>query len=553
MRLSKKCNTEGMPDTHVVTNQVPPLEDHNPATSPVLVEALIREGGQWGLDEVAELGAISGSAQTQRWGELADRNRPILHTHDRYGHRIDEVEYDPAYHELMRTAIAHGLHAAPWADAKPGAHVVRAAKTSVWTAEPGHMCPISMTYAVVPALRHNPELAKVYEPLLTSRVYDPELKVPTAKAGITAGMSMTEKQGGSDVRAGTTQAVRNADGSYSLTGHKWFTSAPMCDIFLVLAQAPGGLSCFMLPRVLPDGSRNRMLLQRLKDKLGNHANASSEVEYDGAIAWLVGEEGRGVPTIIEMVNLTRLDCALGSATSMRSGLTRAVHHAQHRKAFGAYLIDQPLMRNVLADLAVEAEAATMVAMRMAGATDNAVRGDETEAMLRRIGLAAAKYWVCKRATPHAAEAMECLGGNGYIEDFGMPRLYREAPLMGIWEGSGNVSALDTLRAMATRPECVEVLFADLAQSSGQDPRLDAHVERLRPQLGDFDTIQYRARKVAEDICLALQGSLLVRHGHPAVAEAFLATRLGGQWGGAYGTMPTGLDLAPILERAMVKG
>lgn len=542
-----------MSDTHVVTNQVPLLEEHNPASSPVLVEALIREGGQWGLDEVTEVGAISGSKQAQRWGDLADRNQPILRTHDRYGHRVDEVEYDPAYHELMRTAIGHGLHAAPWADPRPGAHVVRAAKTSVWTAEPGHMCPISMTYAVVPALRYNPELADVYEPLLTSREYDPELKVPTTKAGITAGMSMTEKQGGSDVRAGTTQATRNADGSYSLTGHKWFTSAPMCDIFLVLAQAPDGLSCFLLPRVLPDGTRNRMFLQRLKDKLGNHANASSEVEYDGATAWLVGEEGRGVPTIIEMVNLTRLDCALGSATSMRTGLTRAVHHAQHRKAFGAYLIDQPLMRNVLADLAVEAEAATMVAMRMAGATDNAVRGDETETLLRRIGLAATKYWVCKRASAHAAEAMECLGGNGYVEDFGMARLYREAPLMGIWEGSGNVSALDTLRAMGTRSECVDVLFAELANTHGHDPRLDAHVERLKAQLGDLETIQYRARKVAEDICLALQGSLLVRHGHPAVAEAFLATRLGGQWGGAYGTMPTGLDLAPILERAMVKG
>ncbi|WP_343601323.1 acyl-CoA dehydrogenase family protein [Mycobacterium sp.] len=542
-----------MPDTHAVTNQVPPLEDHNPASSPVLIEALIREGGQWGLDEITEVGALSGSWQVQRWGELADRNRPILHTHDSTGHRIDEVEYDPAYHELMRTAITHGLHAAPWADPRPGSHVVRAAKTSVWTAEPGHMCPISMTYAVVPALRCNPELAKLYEPLLTSCEYDPQLKVATTKAGVTAGMSMTEKQGGSDVRAGTTQAVRNADGSYRLTGHKWFTSAPMCDVFLVLAQAAGGLSCFFLPRVLPDGARNRMFLQRLKDKLGNHANASAEVEYDGATAWLVGEEGRGVPTIIEMVNLTRLDCTLGSATSMRTGLTRAVHHAQHRKAFGAYLIDQPLMRNVLADLAVEAEAATMVAMRMAGATDNAALGDEYEAMLRRIGLAASKYWVCKRSAPHAAEALECLGGNGYVEESGMPRLYREAPLMGIWEGSGNVSALDTLRAMATRPESVEVFSAELAKSAGQDPRLDAHVERLTPQLADHETIAYRARKIAEDICLALQGSLLVRHGHPAVAEAFLATRLGGQWGGAFGTLPTGLDLAPILERALVKG
>ncbi len=542
-----------MPDTHVVTNQVPPLVDHNPATSPVLIEALIREGGQWGLDEVTELGALSGSAQAQRWGDLADRNQPILHTHDRYGHRVDEIEYDPAYHELMRAAIAHGLHAAPWADDRPGAHVVRAAKMSVWTPEPGHVCPISMTYAVVPALRHNAELAKVYEPLLTSRVYDPELRVPATKAGITAGMSMTEKQGGSDVRAGSTQAVPNGDGSYTLTGHKWFTSAAMSDIFLVLAQAPGGLSCFMLPRVLPDGTRNRMFIQRLKDKLGNHGNASSEIEYDGAVAWLVGEEGRGVPTIIEMVNLTRLDCTLGSATSMRSGLTRAIHHAQHRKAFGAYLIDQPLMRNVLADLAVEAEAATIIAMRMAGATDAAVRGDERETLLRRIGLAAAKYWVCKRATPHAGEAMECLGGNGYAEESGMPRLYREAPLMGIWEGSGNVSALDTLRAMATRPECVAVLFDELATTAGQDARLDVHVATLRSELENTDSIEYRARKVAEDISLALQGSLLVRHGHPAVAEAFLATRMAGNWGGAFGTMPTGLDLAPILERCMVKG
>ena len=542
-----------MPDTHVVTNQVPPLEGYNPASSPVLTEALSREGGGWGLDEMTELGALSGSAQAQRWGDLADRNKPILHTHDRYGHRVDEIEYDPAYHQLMAVAVGHGLHAAPWADDRPGSHVVRAAKNSVWTVEPGHLCPISMTYAVVPALRFNPELAEVYEPLLTSRTYDPELTVPATKPGITAGMSMTEKQGGSDVRAGTTQAVPNGDGSYSLTGHKWFTSAAMSDIFLVLAQAPGGLSCFMLPRVLPDGRRNRMFIQRLKDKLGNHGNASSEVEYDGATAWLVGEEGRGVPTIIEMVNLTRLDCTLGSATSMRTGLSRAVHHTMHRKAFGAYLIDQPLMRNVLADLAVEAEAATMLAIRMAGATDRAVRGDERETLLRRIGLAAGKYWVCKRATAHAAEAMECFGGNGYAEESGMPRLYREAPLMGIWEGSGNVSALDTLRAMATRPESVDVLFDELADPAAQDPRLGAHVSDLKAQLGEVETLQYRARKVAEDISLALQGALMVRHGHPAVAEAFLATRLDRRWGGAYGTMPDGLDLAPILERVMVKG
>ncbi len=542
-----------MPDTHVVTNQVPPLENYNPASSPVLMEALIREGGGWGVDEVTELGAIAGSATAQRWGDLADRNRPVLHTHDRYGHRVDEIEYDPAYHELMRTAIEHGLHGAPWADDRPGAHVVRAAKMGVWTPEPGHVCPISMTYAVVPALRHNTELAAVYEPLLTSRVYDPDLKVPATKAGITAGMSMTEKQGGSDVRAGTSQAVPNGDGSYILTGHKWFTSAAMSDVYLVLAQAPGGLSCFFLPKILPDGSRNRMFIQRLKNKLGNHANASSEIEYDGATVWLVGEEGRGVPTIIEMVNMTRLDCTLGSATSMRQGLAMASHHVAHRKAFGAYLIDQPLMRNVIADLAVEAEAATIVAMRMAGAADAATRGEERETLLRRIGLAASKYWVCKRATPHAAEAMECLGGNGYAEESGMPRLYREAPLMGIWEGSGNVSALDTLRAMATRPECVEVLFDELSTTAGQDARLDAHADGLRASLTDPATLEFRARKVAEDISLALQGSLLLRYGHPAVTDAFLASRMAGDWGGAFGTLPTGLNLDPIIERALVKG
>src|ERR1700722_377157 len=540
----------GMSDTHVVTNQVPPLEEHNPASSPVLIEALIREGGQWGLDEVTTVGAISGSKQAQRWGELADRNQPILRTHDRYGHRIDEVEYDPAYHELMRTAIENGLHAAPWADDRPGSHVVRAAKTSVWTAEPGHMCPNSMTYAVIPALRFNPELAAVYEPLLTSRHYDAELKVPTTKLGMTAGMSMTEKQGGSDVRAGTTQATRNADGTYSLTGHKWFTSAPMCDMFLVLAQAPDGLSCFFLPRVLPDGTRNRMLLQRLKDKLGNHANASSEVEYDGATAWLVGEEGRGVPTIIEMVNLTRLDCALGSATTMRTGLTYAVHHAQHRKAFGSYLIDQPLMRNVLADLAVEAEAATMVAMRMAGATDNAIRGDPTEALLRRVGLAASKYWVCKRATPHAAEALECLGGNGYVEDSGMPRLYREAPLASIWEGSGNVAALDVVRDLARSPSSVSALLDELILAAGADQRLDDAIDRLRKELAD--PAEQHARRLAEAVALCLQGALLVRHAPAAVADAFCASRLGGDWGNAYGTLPASLDFASIIERVTPK-
>ncbi|PXW35190.1 UNVERIFIED_CONTAM: putative acyl-CoA dehydrogenase [Williamsia faeni] len=540
-----------MVDTHEVINQVPPLVGYNPATSPALSEALVREGGGWGADEVAALGAIAATAQAQRWGELADRNEPVLRTHDRYGHRIDEVEYDPAYHQLMEVAVGHGLHGAPWADARAGSHVVRAAKLGVWNVEAGHVCPISMTYAVVPALRHNPELAAIYEPLLSSRVYDPTFSsVPSGKAGLIAGMSMTEKQGGSDVRANQTTAALNADGSYTLTGHKWFTSAPMSDLFLVLAQAPGGLSCFFLPRVLPDGTRNRMRLQRLKTKLGNHANASSEVEYDGATAWLVGDEGRGVRTIIEMVNLTRLDCALASAGNMRHGLTQAMHHAQYRKVFGEYLIDQPLMRSVLADLAIESEAATMVSMRMAGATDAAERGDDTETLLRRIGLPATKYWLCKRATAHVAESMECLGGNGYVEDSGMPRLYREAPLYGIWEGSGNVSALDTLRAMATAPKSVDALFDELDRATGLDDRYDRHLTGLKNQLSTVG--EAGARRIAESICIALQGSLMLRHGHPAVAEAFAATRLGGDWAGAYGTLPAGLDLAPILERALVK-
>lgn len=516
------------------------------------MEALEREGGGWGADEVYELGAISATEQAQHWGELAERNQPILRIHDKYGYRIDEVEYDPAYHQLMTVAVEHGLHGAPWAVGKPGAHVVRAAKLGAWNVEPGHVCPISMTYAIVPALRHNADLAAQYEPGLTSRVYDPVLAPPVTKAGLIAGMSMTEKQGGSDVRANQTAATPNSDGSWTITGHKWFTSAPMSDLFLVLAQTESGVSCFFLPKILPDGTRNRMQLQRLKNKLGNKANASGEVEYDGATAWMVGEEGRGVRTIIEMVNLTRLDCALASAGNMRHGLTQAMHHAQHRKAFGEYLIDQPLMRNVLADLAVEAEAATMVAMRMAGATDAAERGDDREILIRRIGLPATKYWLCKRSTPHVAEAMECLGGNGYVEDFGMARLFREAPLYGIWEGSGNVSALDTLRAMATAPKSIDALFDELDSAAGLDPRYDAHIAKLKDTLAQPDSLIVGARRAAESICVAMQGALMLRHGHPAVAEAFAATRLSGDWGNAFGTLPAGLDLAPILERALVK-
>jgi putative acyl-CoA dehydrogenase len=539
-----------MPATHEVTNQVPPLVDHDVAAYPPLLEGLEREGARWALDEVHDLGRRAGSAEAQEWGRLAEKNPPVLHTHDRYGNRIDEVEFDPAWHQLMTVAVEAGIHAAPWADDREGAHVARAAKEFVWTAtDPGHICPISMTYAVVPALRANADLAATYEPLLTSTTYDAGLRVPSTKAGLIAGMSMTEKQGGSDVRANTTTATPTGDGSYTLVGHKWFTSAPMSDFFLTLAQAPGGLSCFFVPRVLPTGDRNAIRLQRLKSKLGNRSNASSEIEYDGALGWLVGEEGRGVPTIIEMVNMTRLDCTIGSAAGMRIATMQAVHHARHRSAFGKLLVDQPLMGNVLADLAVEAEAATYAAMRLAGATDRVARGDEQEAAVRRIALAVSKYWVCKRAPAHAAEALECLGGNGYVEDSGMPRLFRESPLMSIWEGSGNVAALDTLRAMARQPESIDAFFDEVELAAGADSRLDDAVGRVRKELTDFADIEYRARSLVEQLALVFQGSLLVRHAPSAVADAFCGSRLGGDWGIAFGTLPVGVDTTAIVERA----
>ncbi|SFP79485.1 putative acyl-CoA dehydrogenase [Amycolatopsis arida] len=541
-----------MPDTHEVTNQVPPLVDHDLAADPALLAGLHREGAGWAEPELRELGRLAGTQRAQDWGRVANENPPVLRTHDRYGHRVDEVEFHPYWHELMRVAVGNGIHAAPWRDDRPGAHVARAAKAYVWMqVEPGHMCPISMTYAAVPALRHNPELAERYEPLLAAPEYDYGLREPSGKRGLIAGMSMTEKQGGSDVRANTTTAEPTAEGAYVITGHKWFTSAPMSDVFLTLAKAPGGLSCFLLPRVLPDGTRNRIRLQRLKDKLGNRSNASAEIEYDGALGWLVGEEGRGVRTIIEMVNNTRLDCAIGSAAGMRWGAVQAVHHATHRRAFGDRLVDQPLMANVLADLVVEAEAATTVALRLAGASDRADAGDRSEEPFRRLGLAVTKYWVCKRGPAHAAEALECLGGNGYVEESGMPRLYREAPLASIWEGSGNVAALDALRAMAKQPESVEAFFSEVDRVAGADARLDDAVARLRKELTDLADIQYRARRVVEQFALVLQGSLLVRHGEPAVADAFCATRLGGDTGLVFGTLPAGMDTAAIVDRARV--
>ncbi len=536
--------------THEVTNQVPPIIGHDIGVHPALLEGLRREGAGWAEPEVAQLARQAGGEQAQLWARLANEHPPVLRTHDRYGHRIDEVEYLPEYHELMRAAVGHGLHGAPWADERPGAHVARAAKVLVWgSTDAGHLCPISMTYAVVPALRATPELAAQYEPLLTNREYDVDPGPPLAKRGLIAGMSMTEKQGGSDVRANTTSATPCGDGSYRLTGHKWFTSAPMSDLFLTLAQAPGGLSCFLVPRILPDGTRNNICLQRLKDKLGNKSNASAEIEYEDAAGWLVGEEGRGVRTIIEMVNMTRLDCALMAAGGMRIGVANAVHHATHRSAFGRRLLEQPAMVNVLADLAVESEAAATVVMRLAGAVDRAARGDAGEAAFRRVALAVSKYWLCKRWSTHAAESLECLGGNGYSEDSGMPRLYREAPLVSIWEGSGNVAALDTLRAMVKEPAAIEAFFAEVELAAGIDTRYDDAVALLRKDLADVEVIEYRARHVVERMALVLQGSLLIRHGNPAVTEAFVRSRLARDWGIAYGTLPTGLDTASILARA----
>lgn len=537
-----------MSSTHQVTNQVPPLVGHDVADLPALLEGLAREGAGWALEELHELGALAGTEAAQELGRRAEAHPPVLRTHDRYGHRVDEIDYDPAYHQLMDIAVSRGMHAAPWASDRPGGHVARAAEFFVWgQVDAGHGCPISMTYAVVPALRCAPELAAVYEPLLTASTYDPALAPPLTKAGLIAGMSMTEKQGGSDVRAGSTRAVAQPDGSYRLTGHKWFTSAPNSDLFLVLAQAPDGLSCFLLPRVLPDGTLNPMRLQRLKDKLGNHSNASSEVEYEQAVAFRVGQEGRGVATIIEMVNMTRLDCVLASAGVMRAGVAQASHHAGHRSAFGRHLLDQPLMRNVLADLAIEAEAALTVGLRLAGATDRAARGDAREALLRRIALPATKYFVCKRGPAHAAEALECLGGNGYVEDSDLPRLYREAPLMSVWEGSGNVAALDVLRAMRTSGAAVEVFIDEVRLAAGGDPRLDRALAALTREMSQ--TPEAGARRLVERMALVLQGSLLVRHGHPAVADAFCASRLAGDSGLAYGTLGEQVDTAAVLARA----
>ncbi|MDQ3879099.1 MAG: acyl-CoA dehydrogenase family protein [Actinomycetota bacterium] len=538
--------------THVVLNQPPPLEGYNLFdTNVALREALTREGGDWFEPEARKLGEIAGG-EPLRWGAEANEHPPVLKTHDRFGNRIDEVEFHPSWHKLMTLAVSSGVHSLPWREPRVGAHVARASLMIMMSAvEAGHGCPISMTYAGVAALRAEPALSGQWEPPLTSLTYDPRLIPVDQKAGALCGMAMTEKQGGSDLRANTTRAepvgTAGPASEYLLTGHKWFCSAPMCDAFLVLANAPAGLSCFLLPRVLPDGTRNRFFIQRLKDKLGNRSNASSEVEFDRTTAFLVGEEGRGVPTIIEMVNYTRLDCVLGSTGLMRAAVAQATHHTAYRSAFGKRLIDQPLMLNVLADLCIESEAATVTAMRLARATDEAFH-DEHTAAFKRLATAVCKYWICKAATWHVAEAVECLGGNGYVEESGMPRLYRETPLNSIWEGSGNVNCLDVLRAMQRSPGSVDAFRAELDVTSGADAALDRHIDEIWRELSSVEEIEIRARRIVEMMAVALQASLLIRHAPASVADAFVASRVARDRGRAYGTLPVGVDFEGIVER-----
>jgi putative acyl-CoA dehydrogenase len=541
--------------THEVTNQVPALEGRDVfADDAALTEGVQRHGARGASESLHELGRLAGTAAAQRLGVDANAFVPRLVTHDARGVRVDEVEFHPAWHELLSTAVSHGLAGAPWT-AAPGsaAHVTRAAGFFVWSqVESGHGCPVSMTYAAVPALRTDPVLASTWEPRLTSRSYDPGLRRAADKTGSLAGMGMTEKQGGSDVRANTTRALAVPGGpleggeTYRLTGHKWFCSAPMSDVFLVLAQAPGGLTCFVVPRVLDDGTRNVWRLQRLKDKLGNRSNASAEVELDETWGVRLGDEGQGVRTILAMVAATRLDCVLGSAGTMRQALTRAVHHARHRRAFGALLVDQPLMRSVLADLAIESEAATVLGLRLAASVDD---GDLA---FGRLAVALGKFWVCKRTPAMVVEAMECLGGNGYIEENGLARLYREAPLNSIWEGSGNVNALDVLRALAREPESVEAVLGEIRLAAGADAGLDRSVKELESALltGSAAEQAAGARWTVERLATTLQASLLVRFSPAAVSDAFVRTRVLGEGGSTFGALPSGLDVGAVLARSM---
>lgn len=540
--------------THDVLNQPPPLLNFNLFTiDPVLKEALIREGGAWGEEKCARFGKLMGSEEVIKFGFLANDYPPKLNTHDRFGNRIDEVEFHPAWHELMRLSVDYGIHTSPWADPKPGAHVVRAALMMLdGENEFGHGCPISMTYAVVPALRRQPQVFKHWEQKLFSTEYDPRFIPASQKKGVLTGMAMTEKQGGSDVRANTTEAVPASSQSgpnaeYLITGHKWFCSAPMCDAFLVLAQTPKGLSCFLLPRFRLDGTKNNFFIQRLKNKLGNRSNASSEVEFEKTWGQMVGEEGRGVPTIVEMVNHTRLDCVIGTTAMVRQALVQALHHTAYRQAFGKKLIDQPLMQNVLADLCLESEASTLLMMRLARAYDQ--RDNLQESAFRRMATAVAKYWICKRGPMIANEALECLGGNGYVEESIMPRLYRDLPLNSIWEGSGNVICLDVLRAIQKEEETWEACLVEINLGKGADRNFDRFVDQLKNEFADKQTLEIRARRFVERTALALQGSLILRHSPKEIADAFISSRLAREGGFALGTLPHTVNFKKIIERS----
>ncbi|GFM67515.1 acyl-CoA dehydrogenase family protein [Pseudomonas lijiangensis] len=543
-------NLHQFAETHQVTNQPPSLDGVNLYRIDLPLQTWVKRfGAAWAEPRIDAYGALAGGPLMEA-GFLANQNKPTFASHDRYGHRIDLVEFHPAYHQLMSTAIEHGIPSLPWTDPQPGAHVARAAMSYLHTqADPGSGCPLTMTFASVPALRLQPELAQIWLPKILSTRYDPRNVGIAHKTGATIGMAMTEKQGGTDVRANTTRAYPVGAGgpgqAYELVGHKWFCSAPMCDAFLTLAQTDKGLSCFLLPRHRPDDTRNEFYIQRLKDKLGNWSNASSEIELRGALAWMIGEEGRGVPTIIEMVAMTRFDCMIGSSALMRQALTQATHHCAHRKVSGRLLSEQPLMQNVLADLSLESEAALALTLRMGHALDHL--DDDHEARFVRLVTAVGKYWICKRAPAMINEAAECMGGAGYVEDSILPRLYREAPVNSTWEGSGNVQCLDVLRALSREPGVLDALFAELGDGHG-DRHLKAHIDKLKAAFTDTRDIQYRARQLTEDIAVGLQARLLLEAGNAAVSDAFIAGRLLSS-GRVYGALPTGVDAETLLARA----
>ncbi|WP_375740248.1 acyl-CoA dehydrogenase family protein [Pseudomonas boanensis] len=537
-------------ETHDVFNQVPSLDGANLYRVDLPLQEWIRRfAGGWAEQRLDTYGALAGGPLMAA-GFPANENKPVFKSHDRYGNRIDLVEFHPAYHELMKAAIEHGIPSMPWTDPRAGAQVARAGMSYLHSqAEAGTGCPLTMTYASVPALRLQPEIAEKWLPKILATEYDPRNVPMEQKAGVTIGMAMTEKQGGTDVRANTTRAhpvgIPGPGQAYELVGHKWFCSAPMCDAFLTLAYTDKGLSCFLLPRHRPDGTRNQFYIQRLKNKLGNWSNASSEVEYRGALAWMIGEEGRGVPTIIEMVALTRFDCMIGSSALMRQALTQATHHCAHRKVGGRVLAEQPLMQNVLADLALESEAALALTLRMGRALDQA--HDEQEEKFARLVTAVGKYWICKRAPAMINEAQECMGGAGYVEETILPRLFREAPVNSIWEGSGNVQCLDVLRALSKEPGVLDALFAELGDGAG-DARLAVHIGRLKSGFRDTADIQYRARQLTEDVAVALQAKLLLEAGNAVVSDAFIASRLA-ESGRVYGTLPRGVDVEALVARA----